>query len=58
MDLGFRTLLRVFLLVAGLVYIGLGIVRGSLFSIALGAAAVTLGTVGLWWEWNQQSTDA
>ena len=54
MDIGFRTLLRVFLLVDGLVFAGLA---GSTVRVGFGVGAALLGGFGLWWEWRESSTD-
>jgi len=50
MDLGFRTLLRGFLLVGGFLFFLRGAINGSLFDLGLGAVATLVGGVGLWWE--------
>lgn len=55
MNVGFRTLLRGFLLVGGLVFALQGAISGSLFDVGLGLAATVLGAVGLWWELHGQS---
>lgn len=57
MNRDFRTLLRGFLLVGGLVFFGLGVARGDLFNVGLGALAAVLGGFGLWWDYNRQSAD-
>jgi hypothetical protein len=56
MDWSFRTLLRAFLLVGGLVYVLTGVLQGSMFDTGLGAVAVVLGAVGLWWEWQARES--
>ena len=56
MDWSFRTLLRAFLLVGGLVYALTGVLQGSMFDTGLGAVAVVLGAVGLWWEWQARES--
>lgn len=56
MDWDGRTLLRGFLLVGGLLFLGAGLVRGELFDVGIGAFAAVLGGFGLWWEHNRQST--
>lgn len=43
-------MLRGFLLAGGLALLGLGLVRGVLFNVALGSVAALLGGFGLWWE--------
>jgi len=53
-----RSLLRVFLLVGGLAYLGLSVARGEVFGMTLGFLAAVLGGFGLLWEWRQQSTGA
>lgn len=53
----FRTLLRGFLLVGGLVFALTGLLQGSTFDIVLGAVAALFGAVGLWWEWQNRETD-
>jgi hypothetical protein len=50
MAVGFRTLIRGFLLVGGLVFALQGAISGSLFDLGLGLVAALLGGVGLWWE--------
>jgi hypothetical protein len=54
-DIGFRTLVRAFLLVGGLIFLVQGAIDGSVSELGLGAMAVLLGGVGLWWEWRKQS---
>ena len=54
MDIGFRTLVCVFLLVGGLVFAGLG---GSMIRVGFGVGAAFLGGFGLWWEWRESSAD-
>ena len=54
MDLGFRTLVRVFLLVGGLVFAATG---GSTVRVGFGVGAALLGGFGLWWELRESSTD-
>jgi len=56
MDRDFRTLLRGFLLVGGIVFLGLGVLRGDQFNVALGALAAAMGGFGLYWDWNRQTT--
>ena len=53
MDWHPRTLVRIFLLVGGLVYVGSGVLSGSLAQLALGVAATALGAFGLWWEFRE-----
>ena len=53
MDWHPRTLVRIFLLVGGLVYVGSGLLSGSLPQLALGVAAAALGAFGLWWEYRE-----
>lgn len=56
MDWNSRALLRAFLLVGGLLYLGLGIARGQVFGMSLGIVAAALGGFGLWVDWSRQST--
>lgn len=56
MDWDARTLLRGFLLVGGLFFLGAGLVRGELFDVGVGGFAAVLGGFGLWWEYNRQSS--
>ncbi|MDJ1434684.1 hypothetical protein [Halostagnicola sp. A-GB9-2] len=50
-----RTYLRLFLLVGGTLLLANGILGGELLEIAIGAAAVGLGGVGLASEWRESS---
>lgn len=52
MDWHPRTLVRIFLVVGGLVYLISGVTSGSAPALALGAAAMALGAFGLWWEFR------
>lgn len=45
-----RTVLRVFLILAGLYVLGIGILEESVLRSALGVFAIALGGFGLWWE--------
>ncbi|MEF8775851.1 MAG: hypothetical protein V5A43_05025 [Haloarculaceae archaeon] len=56
MDWHLRTLVRIFLVVGGLVYVVSGVMSGSLPAMALGAAATALGAVGLWWEFRDSAS--
>lgn len=55
MNVDFRTLLRGFLLVGGLLFALQGAIDGSPFDVGLGLTAAALGAVGLWWELHGQS---
>jgi hypothetical protein len=48
MDVDVRLLVRVFLVVGGLAYVGWGLVDGGTTFLALGALAVALGLYGIW----------
>ncbi|GAB7020786.1 hypothetical protein [Halostagnicola bangensis] len=50
-----RTYLRLFLLVGGTLLLANGTLGGELLEIAIGAAAVGLGGVGLASEWRESS---
>lgn len=54
-EIGFRTLVRGFLLIGGLVFVAWGVIEGSLANIGLGLVATLLGGIGLWWEWKKQA---
>lgn len=47
---GGRTVVRLFLVVGGLVFLVLGAVEGSWFEVSLGGVAMVVGAVGLWRE--------
>lgn len=53
MDWTYRTLLRIFLLLGGIVFVVQGVLDDAIFDLLLGIAATLLGATGLWWEWNQ-----
>jgi hypothetical protein len=50
MTLEFRTLVRFFLVVGGLVYVAWGLLDGRAVFVAMGVAAVVVGAIGLWRE--------
>lgn len=50
MDVTPRTLLRAFLLVGGLAFLGFGLLESSMFHLGIGILAGALGAFGLWWE--------
>lgn len=54
-DVGFRTLVRGFLLAGGIVFATGGAIDGSLAEVGLGLVATFLGGVGLWVEWKKQT---
>lgn len=54
MDIAPRTVLRAFLLVGGLTFIGFGLLDSSMFHLGLGVLAAALGAFGLWWERRQR----
>lgn len=55
MDWTFRTILRGFLLVGGLAFVGFGAVEGTLFDLGIGIVAAVLGALGLWRERTERS---
>jgi hypothetical protein len=55
MHVGFRTLVRGFLLVGGLLFVLQGVIGGSAFDLVLGVAATLVGGVGLWLELREQA---
>jgi len=57
MDWTIRTVMRVFLLVGGLVFVVRRALEGETFELGLGVVAVFLGALGLWWEWQTASAD-
>jgi len=57
MDWDARTLLRGFLLVGGLLFLVLGLIRGELFDVGIGALAAVLGGFGLWYDRQSTGTD-
>jgi hypothetical protein len=50
MDVDLRLLLRVFLVVGGLAYVGWGFLEGGTTFLAIGALAVVVGLYGIWRE--------
>lgn len=56
MDWHLRTLVRIFLVVGGLVYVVSGVTSGSVPAMALGAAATALGAFGLWWDYRDSES--
>lgn len=50
-----RTYLRLFLLIGGTIFLVNGILGGEMLEMAIGAAAVGLGGVGLASEWRESS---
>lgn len=56
-DPDFRTVLRGFLLVGGIIFVVWGAIEGTPLNLGLGSVATVLGAVGLWWEWRTQSED-
>ena len=57
MDIGFRVLVRVFLLVGGLAFAVVGGLEGSGGQVAFGVLAALLGGFGLWWRRRESTTD-
>lgn len=56
MKVTFRTLVRSFLVVAGVAFIVLGVTEGETFELVLGVVSVLIGSVGLWVEWKNHTT--
>lgn len=54
MDIDFRTLLRVFLVVGGAGYVLWGVLDGSGLFVGMGLLAVVVGAIGLWRERSGQ----
>lgn len=50
-----RTIVRLFLLVGGTLFLVTGALAGDTLEIAIGAAGVGLGAVGLVSEWKETS---
>lgn len=57
MDWDARTLLRGFLLIGGLLFVGVGLVRGEPFDVGIGAFAAVLGGFGLWYDRRSAGPD-
>jgi len=55
MHVGFRTLVRGFLLVGGLLFLFQGVTGGSVFDLVLGLVATLVGGVGVWLELREQA---
>lgn len=56
MEWTFRTVVRGFLVFGGVAFIALGLTEGETFELLLGVGALLIGSIGLWIEWQQQST--
>ncbi|MFP4626474.1 MAG: hypothetical protein ACLFNI_07775 [Natronomonas sp.] len=52
MEWTFRTVVRGFLLVGGLIYVAWGILDGTQVTLVVGIIAALLGAFGLWWEFS------
>lgn len=52
MDWTFRTVVRAFLLVGGVIYVVWGALDGSMVRLGLGVVAALLGAFGLWSEFG------
>jgi hypothetical protein len=57
MDFGFRTLVRLFLVVGGVAFAASGVSRGSTVRVGFGLLAALLGGFGLWWSYRESSSD-
>ncbi|WP_166377352.1 hypothetical protein [Halorubrum sp. BOL3-1] len=55
MSVEFRTLVRGFMCVGGIVFAVSGAVTGSLFEVGFGLFAALLGGFGLWWNSRESS---
>lgn len=55
MDVSYRTVLRVFLVVGGTGLLLLGVVNNDTVNIGIGAVALLLGAIGLVSEWRNAS---
>ncbi|WP_158217267.1 MULTISPECIES: hypothetical protein [unclassified Halorubrum] len=57
MSVEFRTLIRGFMCVGGVVFAVSGAVTGSLFEVVFGVFAAVLGGFGLWWDHRESSDE-
>ena len=55
MDVSYRTVLRVFLVVGGTGLLLLGVLDADVVNIGIGAVALFLGAIGLAAEWREAS---
>lgn len=56
MSIGFRTLVRGFMLVGGVAYAVSGAITGSPFEVGFGLFAALFGGFGLWWDARDSSS--
>ena len=56
MNWNFRTYLRLFLLLGGIVFFAVGSTDGEGLQVALGAVALVVGGGGLVYEWRGNAT--
>lgn len=56
MNWNFRTYLRLFLLLGGIVFFAFGVADGETLQVALGALALIVGGGGLAYEWRETAT--
>lgn len=56
MNWNFRTYLRLFLVLGGIVFFAFGVLDGEPLQVALGAVALAVGGGGLGYEWRQTAT--
>lgn len=53
----FRTLVRVFLVVGGVLYAAFGLLDGSSLQAGFGVLAALLGAFGLWWDRRESAAE-
>jgi len=58
MSVGFRTLLRGFMIVGGVAFAVSGAATGSALEVGFGLFAALLGGFGLWWDAREPSGES